>query len=838
MTAPFDTSKFLIEQGPVNWSDPLTEYYAERSKQLELSLRQWESHRQQKVEVADKQSLIKLATAFGKAGSSLAQGAAAIKKANDLQEVKNTAVFNNKWAQWHRAPDAFETQQKIFKGVKEWEAETGKSIFDNIKNYKQLIASIIPAYEGEEGYDAAKSKDLLPARVAYDELNKDTFVLVSQYQALKHTGILTPQHFKNALWLDSDLKEKYEALGPDPISQQNFFKNWQIGELSIYAHSDGLISATVLKELGRQANTRQGMQRSKTATSVISEKSLRFKEQIEQFSNLNDGGYAIDNLSNAVERHILQGSTEFADIKEGETAIQQSTDRAVGWMAELAANGRLDIPALFAGKSRSHPDGLTFAAAYLNEDQKKHLMEAWTAGAQARVNGYFQQGEALAIQDMDELRQGNTITSQAQWDARVLLRKGQVSAQTHSRMSNMTVAAQRPDQFTIADTHYTNLDTKGLLHTKIEELSNHKNINIQKKWLPKALRINEYITNNPTAYNESILEKSVYELRTGESLNQGGSLSSEDDLVAARLKEFTRVKLYEYLAQEESTGQKLPIASLLVKDRKDFFEANGGGIIANQNEPKPQGMFAMVRDGLGKASWVNIVDANIERQPVSYRHDISNPNRELNYNSIKKQYPKREDRHAVEGGLYSKEQILGWRESGGRFSEDMKWIASEEGLLPGTALELAVAALIKADPDFAARHNLTGWVSGKGKNQNREAEIGSEERPVELGAALIESIRRAKGTSKEAVFRKVRSVLTHQGWDYLSPKDRNDLYEILAEVSPITEGLDPIKAKDQQLRAQGYSEEDIVEWWKLYNDTKFKERVEEGALDLQNIPIG
>ena len=52
MTAPFDASKFLIEQGPVGWSKPLEQYYNEREKQLNLSLKQWEAHRKERVKVA------------------------------------------------------------------------------------------------------------------------------------------------------------------------------------------------------------------------------------------------------------------------------------------------------------------------------------------------------------------------------------------------------------------------------------------------------------------------------------------------------------------------------------------------------------------------------------------------------------------------------------------------------------------------------------------------------------------------------------------------------------------------------------------------------------------
>ena len=92
--------------------------------------------------------------------------------------------------------------------------------------------------------------------------------------------------------------------------------------------------------------------------------------------------------------------------------------------------------------------------------------------------------------------------------------------------------------------------------------------------------------------------------------------------------------------------------------------------------------------------------------------------------------------------------------------------------------------------------------------------------------------------NESEVIRNIQHIMRWYGPDSLNMNQRRLMYSILQIVSPVTEGLDPIQAKNQQLRVEGKTEKEIKEWWQLYRDKKFKENIEGGALDLQNIPIG
>jgi hypothetical protein len=92
--------------------------------------------------------------------------------------------------------------------------------------------------------------------------------------------------------------------------------------------------------------------------------------------------------------------------------------------------------------------------------------------------------------------------------------------------------------------------------------------------------------------------------------------------------------------------------------------------------------------------------------------------------------------------------------------------------------------------------------------------------------------------NESAVIKNIQHIMKWYGPDYLNMNQRKIIHSILRKVSPVTEGLEPTQAKIQQLRAEGKSDEEIKQWFQLYHDAQLKKRVEGGALDLQNIPIG
>ena len=95
MVAPFQSSKFLIAQGPANWYDPLAEAVARRNQQEEKSLVEWEAHRAEKLKVKAEESPIKVLEAVANLSVTAGKLAQQFKQAKAEKDAKADTYAKN-----------------------------------------------------------------------------------------------------------------------------------------------------------------------------------------------------------------------------------------------------------------------------------------------------------------------------------------------------------------------------------------------------------------------------------------------------------------------------------------------------------------------------------------------------------------------------------------------------------------------------------------------------------------------------------------------------------------------------------------------------------------------
>jgi len=363
----------------------------------------------------------------------------------------------------------------------------------------------------------------------------------------------------------------------------------------------------------------------------------------------------------------------------------------------------------------------------------------------------------------------------------------------------------------------------------IETIESSNNLILENKWKPLVEQRTKWDKDNKWTDQEGVLEGEVNQYTRKRSLDIGEK-QTKDELNATNLimKKANELKAAKLLLVAQ-TGVPNPNILLEIQDEIEAWKQREGW--GEENGP---GLFSYVRKN-GNATLPNLSN-NLKRlNTVGYNYNLNNPNMKSSYNSRLRDFPEnttKEIRHQTPDGIYSKDLLLGYSQNG-YFNEEMKYIASEEGLLPGEAYELAIQALKKGEKDdkeFLVRYNF----------KRGEEEPAPDVQISNMLTQRLEAISAQPATNlnEAAVIKNIQHIMRWYGPDYLTPKHRQTIYTILQKVSPVTEGLDPIQAKTQQLRAEGKSDKEIKEWWQLYHDTKLKERVEGGALDLQNIPIG
>ena len=563
----------------------------------------------------------------------------------------------------------------------------------------------------------------------------------------------------------------------------------------------------------------------KGLTQKLEYKKVKFAQELQETVT------SISNLTLNSNLNPLVASTELHNLVKKFRSIDpiKGKSNTVIFLHRLNKDGKINgtvIKAMKEGKITGFEPGDTgeklFSAAdwrYIEQGEQEYLTQVKTD----HDDKYAARGLQYEAGIIDK-----TIT-QEQLESFLLEAdsNGQSGTDWYKKLSRYNSNAYNEKIANDLDKDFQNQWDSGEL--TIETIESSNNLILENKWKPLVEQRKKWDKDNKWTDQEGVLEGEVNQYTRKRSLDIGEK-QTKDELNATNLiiKKANELKAAKLL-QVAQTGIPNPNILLEIQDEIDAWKQREGW--GEENGP---GLFSYVRKN-GNATLPNLSN-NLKRlNTVGYNYNLNNPNMKSSYNSRLRNFPEnttREIRHQTADGIYSKDLLLGYRQNA-YFNKEMKYIASEEGLLPGEAYELAIQALEKGDDDdkkFLVRYNF----------KRGEEEPAPDVQISNMLTKRLEDIAAQPATNlnEAAVIKNIQHIMRWYGPDYLTPKQRQTIYTILQKVSPVTEGLDPIQAKTQQLRAEGKSDKEIKEWWQLYHDTKLKERVEGGALDLQNIPIG
>ena len=358
---------------------------------------------------------------------------------------------------------------------------------------------------------------------------------------------------------------------------------------------------------------------------------------------------------------------------------------------------------------------------------------------------------------------------------------GQETTDWYKKLSNYNPSAQNLTVFQEGDKEFGRSKNKGTLHNRLEEIKNHPNDEIRQKYQPLAEEVETFIKDHPDSFGnlDKVLKDFAYSTRTGNSL-ENNIPSADDNFVVEKLKTFTYQRLYHYLEQQLKGAEPIDNLSRVIQDERNaYWEANGGNLVAENGQTAP-GMFSRVRKN-GNLEWANIGVVSRETNNRAYDHTYSSPYKDKSYTNKVAQFGNisKEERWERVGGIYTKDQLLGLKKYL-YFSEDMKYDAARDGLLPGEAYNKAIEALVNStdqdDKDFATRHNLKGWTFN-----------GKEEAPdVSINNALTNRLKQIEATptadlNEANVIKNLQSHIRWYGFDSLSMKNRELIYNIIAK---------------------------------------------------------
>ena len=784
------------------WSEDLAKIYDRQSRQLEehhANLREVDKQRQEKQQ---SESLVKV---FGKIAE-FSQAAGTAYKEHKAKKAGEKLEFNKDFLNLVRTNPEFKSNlEKIYEENKHDTVKLGEKLEAFIKSEREN-----GRFDKVKYLDRFNPKKMLQTREA---------VAI----ALAPTAIGDIAWDTHVLGLKNVTDEERAAYKNNPGNRDK----WAKGELANISNNEPFATKFLFEEYDRKTSTNKNVRQIRDAAELNRLTEARSDAVLKTSGTSLKPKIFAENIFTEVTSEINSG--KYTQEEDGLTVQEQAVEAVVQRIEKIGIRGAIPYSALTGLEEKLTAAG-SITQSYFSKDGDHYnrIVRAvnvgqgrWLAGekvndqqfyAQLQLR-YLQGDEANKDRDIQYLRNRN------------LLPKEQID-----KLEQTNIADQSEDVFTVEDNKYNKLEQSGDLHLKIEELKNHKNDKIREKYLPLAQEADEWLKTNPNDFSVAALESEVFSMRTGGSYEKPSDLNQEDHFVIGKLKEVSYTSLYKYLRLKKA-GQNIEnIGVLMLRDKEAFWTANGGGVkIKKNDDTTPPGMFSLKQDVNNNYQWANVRKTSLDVNP-DYNHTYTNPNQAAAYEAKVKYFGNisKEERFEMVGGIYTKDQILGFIKNG-FFNKDMKDAAARDGLLPGEALNLAVDAIIKNDKDFATRHNLAKWQVGKEKEPTLD---------VRINDGLLTALEQLDGTSQGTVIKQLQSLMRWRGFDSLTMNQRKRVYKILSSVSPVTEGLDPISAQTQQLRARGMSEEDIKEWWQLYHDKRMRESVEGGALDLQNIPIG
>jgi ribosomal protein S13 len=742
-----------IDQIP-DWVSPLEKNYKKQSDQRE-------KFRLQNVEV-DKQRLAKSSTLDNLTDivGSLSSLSKTANKLNKEIQTRKQTDFSKKWYELDS------TQRDVIQQVVDENdlSKKGSNLINLLKDSK-----------------AYKDGELTDQQIAWVERNSGhkSLLLKRQlgWQAVQGSISYTDDLVEN----DENAQFEYDKAEKNS-DVENWFYQTTLGRLRRMGLNDVYIDTHFEPELRRLSNTK-GLSKQLEYKVV---KNIKDTDEItQQFSNYkfssNEDPVTNELVANAFQR-VLNNNIKKDPVKGRENTII--------YFHQLMKKGEINsavIDAIQTGKitdKEANQAGFKLGKNLISDDDWKWIRQ----GEQEYLTEKKRQHDVKYADRATSIESGILDERVSPEELKNFLveakNNGQEDKDWYKRLEKFNPSAQNSEVFQKSDKEYNTSKFNGTLHNREKEIKEHPNVNIQKKYGPLAERVNTFINNHPSTFGklDKVLENFVYETRTGNSL-ENNTISEDDGFVVGELRRFTYQRLYHYLEQELQGAEPIDNLDRVIKDERDaYWEANGGGL-EGENDKTPPGMFSRVRKN-GNLQWANIGVVLRESSNLSYDHNYKSPNKLNNYTTKVNSFGNisKQERWEKPNGIYTRNQLLGLRDHL-YFSEAMIYDAKMDGLLPGQAYNKAIEALEKSDSkddkDFLKRNNLKKWeFDGK-----KEA---PDERLNNILTAYTEAIENTPTSNLNTVkiIKDLQSRIRWYGFDSLSMKHRQLLYNILEQINP------------------------------------------------------
>jgi hypothetical protein len=796
MTVP-ESSKYILEAGPTNWVGGLAPYYTKRNQQEEKSLSEWKQHRADKVQVQKEESFVRVVGQIADFSSKAATIYQSHKRAAALEEDKKKHIY---WSELSREPHNKDTRDYLSLEYKIKAEKLTKN------SPEQKAADVIKGRLQEAGeWDAL---------LALDKESPREIIWRQEFWARQMLPELTQTVMERELAKAGKLSDYYDAS-----DQEAFLRNWQDGKLAFLNLSDEFTAAILSPELSRQRQTAYGGNKASAQFAVATFEQQQIGMTMEQLGKNPEG------LAVWLDQLRVKKAIGLKDIVDDKGKVIKTVGRQVSESikkdVEAASyDGHINTSTLqgYLAHLVKH-DGFkegetTVGLGFFTKDDINDMVTAARAGESRAV------GVALSTRkaQLPDLKRRALANEDVSSEVALIASEFPELKELTDDILNTNPQAQSQTAEQLADAKYQKLYDEGTLTP--EDVKDEPNKAMNDKWTGRAEKLKAFNKNYKTDDYNASLKDGVTQYTRKKSLEPGQTQNKDEQLTTNILQKYGAKLRAEKLANQEKSGKSDRQIFMEVQDEVDVWKIKNGW--GTENGP---GMFSLKTswNSLGSTpTWPNLRKIAYKLEEIrAYDWKLGHGNNiEAVYNKTILQYPDRDNRIKQVGGLYTKDMLLAFKQNG-YFNKDMKIIAAKNGLLPGTAYKLAVDALSNGTPDD--KNWLVAFNFERGAN-----EVTPD---VRVGDRLIQAAVEAKGTSKEAAIKQVQSILKWYGFDHLNLPQRKLIYDILAEVSPVTEGLtNPLESKIQELRGEGKTEKEIAQF--IENLTKEKLGLE-GSMELQ-----
>lgn len=538
MTIP-ESSKYLIEQGPVNYSDPLAEYYSKRAQQMEQHLQDSIAARNQKAKIAADESFVNVlkgVAQFSQAARSAVDAHKARKEKKDTkdrQDLANT-LSRNPFYQEHghtlieHGHLASEAEQKG------WKLDYDKASAALIKNpdHKRLVELSI-AYR--EFGDQAAAEEVLNAsgrrlRLQNEILVQNAGTALSETQMLKDWN-RTKQVDKETAWA---------AAEKNPHKRKALFIEWQNEQIAHLNLKPETVGALLGKEFNRQRSTVGNLQKARVSASIAKEQDLRINTAL---TTANASG----NLAKGIweVREDLLETGQFKSIEGGPTANQQVDAYLNDVLGRLALDGDINTSQLepYINLGITHPAGKTVGTTILSKEQVADLVTKAQIGEGRRLS-VLTSRDISGLEEARQLKIKGDEESDAKADEILagLSVRGLVPKEQIEAVSNMSMADNTPQAYEREKEEWEIELENGNIVAAETAAKDIKNDKLRKEVLAK-IALHKKVRKRVN-YSERWLDIKVSEgmdltLKEDDPLNQRG-IKVRNDLLNYLRKDFQR----------------------------------------------------------------------------------------------------------------------------------------------------------------------------------------------------------------------------------------------------------------------------------------------------------